>query len=297
MIVDCRTHIWNTVEQLGTGAPEYLARQGGEGELSAAPADHEAAARCVDKTLVFAYRSQALNACVPNDLVARYVAGHPERMIGVAAVDPTEDGALDEATELLDRREFRGLAISPVGQLFHPADSRAIRLYELAARRGAPVFFEQGTHFPTQGRMEYGRPLLIDEIASEYPELTLVLGSLGHPWVEEGIALVGKHPRVFADIAGLIRRPWQAYNALVLAHQFNVTDKVLFGSDFPFGSAAEAIESVYRMHEMTQGTNLPTVPREALRSIIERNALEALGIALPNEIVPDSETEDDDVTP
>jgi len=82
-------------------------------------------------------------------------------------------------------------------------------------------------------------------------------------------------------MAALIRRPWQAYNALVLAHQFNVVDKVLFGSDFPFFTAADAIESVYRLHEVTQGTNLPSVPRETLRSMIERDSLAELGIQPP----------------
>ena len=167
----------------------------------------------------------------------------------------------------------------------HPADSRALDLYDLAARRGAPILIQQGTHFPEKGRMEYARPLLWDEIAREYPNLTLVISGLGHPWVEEAIALVGKHPRVFADIAGLIRRPWQAYNALVLAHQFNVMDKVLFGSDFPFSTATEAIESVYRLHEVTQGTNLPAVPRETLRSMVERDALSLLGIAREGEAI------------
>jgi hypothetical protein len=132
--------------------------------------------------------------------------------------------------------------------------------------------------------MGHARPLLLDEIAQDYPSLTIVISGLGHPWVEEGIALVGKHSRVYGDVAGLIRRPWQAYNALVLAHQFNVMDKVLFGSDFPYSTAAEAIKSVYRLHEVTQGTNLPSVPRETLRGMIERDALTALGIARPGEV-------------
>ena len=292
MIVDCHTHIWTSIEQLGRGAREYLRREAGTDELAALPSDHELASRCADKTLVLGYCSDHLGANVPNDLIADYVAGRSDRLIGIAAIDPTSESALADAAALLDRKEFRGIAISPSGQNFHPADSRAMSLYELAASRRAPVFFHQGTHFATSGRMEYARPLLLDEIAGEFPELPLVIASLGHPWIEEGIALIGKHPRVFADIAGLIRRPWQTYNALVLAHQFNVIDKVLFGSDFPFLTAAEAIESVYRLHEMTQGTNLPTVPRERLRLIVERDALDALGIARAGETPAANDTSD-----
>ena len=286
MIVDCHTHIWTSAEQLGTGAVESVRRESGADELAAGPAEHELASRCADKTLVLGYCIDHLGANVPNDLVAEYVAARDDRMIGIAATDPTAKSAVAAASEILDRKEFRGIAISPAGQDFHPADSRAMEIYELAATRAAPVFFHRGAPFATQGRMEYARPVLLDEIAGEFPDLPMVIASMGDPWIEEGIALIGKRPRVFADIAGLIRRPWQAYNALVLAHQFNVIDKVLFGSDFPFFTAAEAIEGLYRLNEITQGTNLPTVPREKLRSVVERDALEVLGIARPGETAP-----------
>lgn len=279
MIVDCHTHIWNNPLQLGRDARAYLGRQGGSGDLTAGPSYHERASRCVDRTLVMGFRSRHLGAAVPDDLISDYVAQHSDRLIGIAAVDPTESHAMDHARALLDQKEFRGLTISPAAQNFHPADSRAMAVYQFAAERQCPVFFHQHTHFHPQSRMEYARPFLLDEIAREFPQLTMVVTSLAHPWVEEALSLVGKHARVFADVSGLLRRPWLAYNALVLADQFNVMDKMLFGSDFPYFTAAEAIEGIYRLHEMTQGTNLPMAPREMLRSIVERDALAALGIA------------------
>jgi len=294
MIVDCHTHIWTRVEKLGGGAREYLRRQSGRDEVTASPADHRLACGCVDRTLVFGICALDTGEPVTNETVADYVADSDGKAIGIAAVNPLKNGAAELAGELLDRDAFRGLTISPAIHGFHPADSRAERIYEVAADRGAPVFLCQGTHFPSSGRMEHGRPALLDEIAGEYPNLTLVIGSMGHPWVEECIALLGKHPRVFADVAGLIRRPWQAYNALVLAHQFNVMDKVLFGSDFPYYTPAEAIESLYRLHEVTQGTNLPTAPREALRSAIERKALEVLQIARSGDVAEDKADRDED---
>jgi len=284
MIVDCHTHIWSEPRQLGEGAEAFLARQGIRHDLATSPLEHAKAAECVDKTLVLGYCSNHLGAHVPDELIAEYVAANSDRMIGIGAVDPTDPGAKEAADALLDRKEFRGLTISPATQNFHPADSRAMEIYDLASRCGAPVIIQHSTHFPARGWMEYARPLLLDEIAREFPELTIVVAAMGHPWIEECIALLGKHPRVFSDVAGLVRRPWQAYNALVLAHQFNVMDKILFGSDFPFFTASEAIEALYRLHEVTQGTNLPGVPRETLRAMIERDALGLLGIARPGEV-------------
>jgi hypothetical protein len=284
MIVDCHTHIWSSPEQLGEGATEYLRRQTGSESISASPPDHLDCARCVDKTLVMGFVSRHLGAEVPNELIAEHVADHPASLVGIAAIDPTDPDAPEQVARCLDREEFRGITVSPAAQHFHPADSRAMAVYEIAAQRGAPVFFNQGTHFHSKGSMSHGQPLPLDEIALEYEDLTMVISSLGYPWVEEGIALLGKHPRIYGDVASLLRRPWQAYNALVLGHQFNVMDKVLFGSDFPYSTAAEAIETVYRLHEVTQGTNLPSVPRETLRSMVERDALTALGIARPDEV-------------
>jgi uncharacterized protein len=283
MIVDCHTHIWAAPEQLGRGGREFIWRQSGRECVVAGPGEHALAAKCVDKSLVLGYRSLDLGADVPNEFLAEYVSRNADKMIGIACVDPAEGDALEQAQALLKLHEFRGLTLSPAMQNFHPADSRAMRLYELACRQKVPVFFCQSTHFQAKGRMEYARPSLLDEVARDFPDMPIVISSLGHPWIEEGIALLGKHPRVYGDISGLVHRPWQAYNALVLAHQFNVMDKVLFGSDFPYCTAAEAIKCVYRMHEVTQGTNLPSVPREALRGMVERDALTSLGIARPGE--------------
>lgn len=295
MIVDCHTHIWVDTSQLGNDAAAMLRRQSGMENIAAGPADHLISAACVDKTLVMAFCSDHLGANVPNELIAEYVAQNSNTMIGIACVDPTRGSAVRDAEEALSQREFRGLTISPSSQNFHPADSRAMKIYELAEQKRVPLLMQQGTHFHRNGTMEYARPALLDEIAREHPELTIIVSAFGHPWIEECIALIGKHPRVFTDIAGLIRRPWQAYNALVLAHQFNVMDKVLFGSDFPYLTAAEAIKTVYRLHEVTQGTNLPSVPREALRSMVERNTLAVLGIARPGEEPPPLQDEEEDI--
>ena len=76
----------------------------------------------------------------------------------------------------------------------------------------------------------------------------------------------------------MLSRPWQAYNALVEAYQAGVIDKLLFGSDFPYTSAEDCIEALYSINQLAQGTNLPVVPREALRGIVERDALNLLGL-------------------
>jgi len=92
------------------------------------------------------------------------------------------------------------------------------------------------------------------------------------------VAVLRKHPNVYADVSGLLSRPWQAYGALVSAYQSQVIDKLLFGSDFPYTSVTDCIEALYSINQLTQGTNLPLVPRESLRGIVERDTLGLLGL-------------------
>jgi hypothetical protein len=102
---------------------------------------------------------------------------------------------------------------------------------------------------------------------------------MGQPWIDETICMLGKHPNVYADVSGLLMRPWQAYNVLVRAYEHQVIDKLLFGSDFPHMSVPDCIEALYSVNQIARGTNMPTVPREALRGIVERDTLSLLGLS------------------
>ena len=263
---------------MGLGAAGWLTRNGGQENLSADPGEHAAAARDVTKTLVWGFRSLHLKAEVPNAFLADYVAQHRGAAVGIAAVDPTEADVMERLANIAERTEFAGITISPAAQGFHPADTRAMKVYEFCAERSLPVFVEGGTDLAPQAVLEFARPHLFDEIARAFPSLTIVIAAMGSPQVGETVTLMAKQPGVYADIAALLRRPWDAYQALLAAHQCDVTGKLLFGSDFPFSTAAEAIERMYRINEITHGTGMPVVPREILRSVVERDALAELGI-------------------
>ncbi|RIK67802.1 MAG: hypothetical protein DCC65_04830 [Planctomycetota bacterium] len=287
MIVDCHTHIWESPAQLGfDDAASQSSRlaslrltPGLDRWPDASMESHFAASDPVDKSLVFSFKSRYLGVEVPCALVSRYVRQHPEKLIGVAGIDPTNlTEALADLQEAHGVLGMKAITVSPAAQDFHPADSRAMQVFADASRLGMPVIVDQG-HFRVESKMEFARPVLLDEVARDLPQLKLVISHMGYPWVEECVVLLGKHPNLYADISSLLHRPWQAYNALLSAYQFGVIDKLLFGSDFPYTSATTAIESLYRINQLVTGTNLPTVPRAQLASIVERDALGLLGIS------------------
>lgn len=292
MIVDCHTHIWQSPDQLGqvdlgelprttrNRSPRFSpsGRTIWRSIPAADPDHHWASIGPADKSFVLGFKSRYLRAEIPNTFVSEYVSRNPDRLIGFAGIDPTEPGALNELRQARRELRLRGLTLSPANQDFHPSDSRAWRIYAEAEELGMPILFHPVGQFNDQSKLEYARPALLDEVARSFPRLRLVIAQLGQPWIEETICLLGKHPNVFADISGLLVRPWQAYNALVSAYEYGVTDKLLFGSDFPYTRVDDCIESLYRLNQIAQGTNLPLVPREALRGIVERDALALLGL-------------------
>ena len=295
MICDVHTHIWQSPDQLGQlelGEMPRLQRGGARPRMNPAgrttawrsipsgdPEHHWQQSGAVDKSIVLGFKSRYLQAEIPNRYVADYVARYPQKLIGFAGIDPTEKGAPGEVRFAKEDLRLRGITISPANQDFHPSDTRAMRVYEQAEALGMPIIIHPSGRFTVQSKMEYGRPYLLDEVARAFPKLKLVIAQMGQPWIDETICMLGKHDHVFADVSGLLSRPWDAYNALVSAHQYGVIDKLLFGSDFPYTSATECIETLYSINQLAQGTNLPVVPREALRGIVERDAIGLLGLA------------------
>ena len=272
MIVDCHTQTWDANAQLGQAQTAIV-----EPAVQADSARHLEAVGPVDRAIVLAFKSDYLQAEIPNRYVAEYVGRYSSKLIGFAGIDPTVEGWRDELAVAQEELGLRGVTVSPGLQNFHPADTRAMALYEQCARRGMPMLFEQN-HRSSAAKMEFARPMLLDEVAREFPALRIVVSHLGYPWIHETVVVLAKHPNVFADVAGLLRHPWLSYNALMPAYEYDVMDKLLFGSGFPHRCPAECIESLYSINQISAGTNLVAIPRQKLRGIVERDTLALLGI-------------------
>lgn len=287
MIVDCYTHTWESADQLGRCVPPKgdtgLGPRGGLGPKSAGASTHLAAAEPVNVTMVLGFKSRYLEAHIPNDQVSKHVSAHKDKLIGFAGVDPSEPKeAIAELARAQDDLNMPGAAVAPAAQDFHPSSSQAMLVYAEAARRGMPIIFHTGVFISSQTKLEYAQPVLLDEIAREFPDLRIIIAHMGYPWMHETIVLLGKHKNVYAETSWLLHHPWQAYQALLEAYQYGVMDKLLFGSGFPGAAASVCIEALYSIGHLYHGTNLPSIPREQLRQIVERDTLSLLGIDAPH---------------
>ena len=287
MIVDVSTRIWNAIDDLGEAVASAARRriEGPWDPLTAGFERHEEAIAPVSAAVVLGLHCEQLGAHIPDAAVAAQVQRDPARLIGFAGVDVA---ALDDAgggpraarqrVEDAKGLGLSGVTVSPAGAGFHPTSTAAMSLFEACADACVPVYVETGALLAREAQMEFSQPYLLDEVARQLPTLKLVIGGLGGPWLDQTLAMLGKHPSVFSDVTGFATRPWQLYNALLSAHQAGVMSQLLFGSGFPFSTPEQAIIALYSVNSQSQGTPLPGIPREALRGIVERDALACLGL-------------------
>ena len=214
-----------------------------------------------------------------NDKTAAFVKAHPDRLIGFMSLHPHDPRALDELERCRTDLNLRGIKLGANYQNFHPLESRALAIYDMAQRYGLPVLFHQGTSPVRSAPIRYAHPLLMDEVALRYPDLRIIMAHMGHPWTVDTAVVIRKHPHVYADISGLFYRAWGFYEAMIRAAEWHVLDKLLFASDYPVTTAAETVAALRNVNAIVSGTALPQVPEDALEAIIVRDSLQLLGLS------------------
>jgi predicted TIM-barrel fold metal-dependent hydrolase len=214
---------------------------------------------------------------VPDEFVADFVAHAPDKLVGFAACDPTQPDYQDELRFAFETLHLRGLKMGPMYAGFDPRDERCASVYAYCQERGIPILFHTGTTFNRMAILGYSRPWLWDEVAMAYPELRMVLAHVGHPYCEECLVVIRKHPHVYADISALYYRPWQFYNMLIAAQEYRVTHKLLFGTDYPFAMTQPSIEGL-RAANHVAGPNLPRVSEATIEDILNRDSFSLLGL-------------------
>ena len=159
-----------------------------------------------------------------------------------------------------------------------PQDARAMSIFAKAEQYGLPIMFHQGTTFPRKAPLKYANPVLLEDTAHQFPDLNMIIAHMGHPWEVETIVLIRKQPNIFADISALFYRPWQFYNSLRLALEYGVTDKLLFGTDYPIATLDETVEGLHNIVNLSTEMRLPALPDDLPIQILYRDTLNLLGL-------------------
>jgi len=279
MIVDIHSHAWSYPLHFTADFRRQAQRaRGGEVDLSVVYADYCEYAPNDIRTVVFGGKARLSGLWVDDQFVARYVAACPDRLIGFLSVDPTQPEWERELHDGHQRLGLRGIKLMPMYAGFRPDDSLLDPLWSYASKHSLPVLLHTGTTFVAQAPLEYTLPRWLDTVAIRFPEVKLILAHLGHPYEGECVAVIRKHPNVFADISALHYRPLQLYHSLMLVQEYGVWEKVLFGTDYPFTTANASIDGLRRLNSMLEGTNLPRLDSQQIEAMIHRDSLSLLGL-------------------
>jgi predicted TIM-barrel fold metal-dependent hydrolase len=176
---------------------------------------------------------------VSNDEVLQLGIDHPDVIIPFVSLDPTRGpSAVREARRLVAGGRVRGLKLHPPLQQFAPNDPIAYPLYEVFAEAELPVLFHTGHSGIGTGmaggggiRLKYGNPMLVDDVAVDFPTMPIILAHPSFPWQDEALSVCLHKPTVHIDLSGWSPKYFPA-NLIQYANTLLKT-KVLFGSDYP----------------------------------------------------------------
>lgn len=176
---------------------------------------------------------------VANEHVAEAVREFPDVFMGFGSVDPWMGKiAVQEVERMVKDLGLIGLKFQQAGQAFYPNDRRFYPIYEKCQELGIPVLFHMGTTGLGAGnpgglgiRLKYCRPIFIDDVAADFPNLTIIGAHPGWPWHEELLAIAVHKANVYIDLSGWA--PKYLPPIVVQYANSKLQDKVMFGSDWP----------------------------------------------------------------
>ncbi|KPL68829.1 amidohydrolase [Erythrobacter sp. SG61-1L] len=176
---------------------------------------------------------------VSNYEVAEQALKNDDICIAFASIDPHKGkyGAR-EARDLIENYGVKGFKFHGIAQNAHPADRMAYPIYEVIAEYGLPAIFHTGHSGMGTGmrggggmHLKFGQPMLIDDVAVDFPDMKIILAHPSWPWVDESLSMALHKTNVYIDLSGW--SPKYFPKQVIQYANTQLKHKMLFGSDFP----------------------------------------------------------------
>lgn len=192
----------------------------------------------VSQSLISAWVAPG-NVMISNDEVAAFVAEYPQRLVGVGSVDISKPmQAVAEIRRCIDELGFKAIRVLPWLWEVPPTDRLFYPVYAACCDLDVPFCTQIGHTGPLMSS-EVGRPIYLDRVALDFPELSIVAGHIGYPWTDEAIAVATKHENIYIDTSAYTAKRYPAQ--LVEYLKANGRSKVLFGTNYPMIKPAKAL--------------------------------------------------------
>jgi predicted TIM-barrel fold metal-dependent hydrolase len=164
---------------------------------------------------------------------------YPDRLIGFTSINPNRYQPERKVERAIKEFGMKAVKLYPHSGFF-PNDSRLIRTYEVCSRLGIPVVIHTGMKAVRWQWMKYNQPIYVDEIATNFPDLNIVMCHGGYPWTEEFITVVYTNPNIWVDLTFLERiediflLPGLAENIIRRLVKLIGAQRLLWGSEGPY---------------------------------------------------------------
>jgi predicted TIM-barrel fold metal-dependent hydrolase len=176
---------------------------------------------------------------ITNEEIAEAARDNADIMCAFASIDPHKGKAgAREARRMIEDYGVKGFKFHPPIQNFAPADPMAWPIYEVIAEHKMPAIFHTGHSGMGTGmrggggiRLKFGQPILVDDVAVDFPDMKIILAHPSWPWTDEALSMALHKPNVFIDLSGW--SPKYFPPQIVRYANTQLGDKFLFGSDFP----------------------------------------------------------------
>jgi len=278
--IDVHTHAWKSALRVGDTPTESQQAMGSY--FRYAPQHQtvpEMAAMYRELKMAFVVFTvdgeKGASRAITNEEIAELAHKHADVAIPFASINPHRGAeGVAMAKRLIRDYQVRGFKFHPSVQEFYPNDRMAYALYEVIAEAKLPALFHTGqtgvgAQTPGGGgiRLKYSHPMLLDDVAADFPDMPLVLAHPSFPWQEEALSVATHKPQVYIDLSG-----WSPkYFPPILVQYANtlLKDRILFGSDYPVMAPERWVAEFEK---------LPIKP-EVRPLIMKENAARLLGLA------------------
>ena len=178
-------------------------------------------------------------AHVTNDEVLAFADRNDDIVIPFVSVDPTRGTAgVREAQRLIDTGKVRGFKLHPQTQAFFANDPAIYPFYEVVEAAKLPIIVHSGHSGMGTGmrggggiRLKYGNPMLLDDVAVDFPDMPIIIAHPSFPCQDEALSVCLHKPQVYIDLSGWSQKYFPP-NLIQYANT-QLKHKVLFGSDYP----------------------------------------------------------------
>jgi uncharacterized protein len=187
---------------------------------------------------------------------------------------------LVQLEKLLRKKLIVGIKLYTGYQHFYPSDKRCTPIYKLCLKYQVPVIFHSGdtlAGYTKNPKIKYSHPIHIDDVATDFPDLKIVIAHMGNPWLTDCAEVLYKNPNVYADVSGLVvgdnlNTPYGQLMRRKIKDLIDYVgeDKLLYGTDWPLCSMKTYLKFV-------RGLGLP---KKSLERLLYKNAIKVFGLKI-----------------